>query len=146
MLDYYISKMIFQKIIIADDGTRWCPKASKKRIKMSILNTAVSFVFLFLLKIRFPKETPISTIIERRYGRRTLSIFRKYERIRLKYQKCQCDLNFLMRCKSYNIVPKFLHFKLYKNTTSFLVLYNASGGFYKFTQNYYYCYYYYYLD
>ena len=104
--------MLQKSLCNADDGTRRGPKASW--IKMAFLNIAVSLVFLFILKIKFPKETPISTIIQGRYGRRTLSDFRKYERIRQKYQKCICDIQFLVKCKSYNIIPKFLHFKLYK--------------------------------
>ena len=32
----------------------------------------------------------------------------------MKLRKSECDLRFLLRCKSYEVLPKFLYFKLYK--------------------------------
>ena len=74
----------------------------------------LSIVFIFLLRLRFPRNQPIIQVIERRYGRRLVILYRKYERLCKKFNKCQCDISFLKICKSYNIVPKFLRFKLYK--------------------------------
>ena len=88
---------------------------------MIFLATAV---FIFLIRLRFPRGTSIIQVIERRYGRSTVNIYRKYERLNKKFDKCKCDIAFLMKCKAFNIVPKFLNFKLYKSN-----LYNSK--FYK---------------
>ena len=71
------------------------------------------YVLLFVLKLKFPSNVPISTYIKNKYGHYTLQKFRKWERLRLKIDKCTCDQDFLNKCKIYNIFPKFLYFKLY---------------------------------
>ena len=73
-----------------------------------------ALVILFLLKLRFPRGTPISTIIHRRYGRQGIALFRRLEKTTLKLKKCECDLLFLSKCKAYEVLPKFLYFKLYR--------------------------------
>ena len=73
-----------------------------------------ALVILFILKIRFSRGTPISTVIQRRYGRQGIALFRRLEKTTLKLKKCECDLQFLSRCKAYETLPKFLYFKLYK--------------------------------
>ena len=72
-------------------------------------------VVLFLLKIRFPKSRPISEIINKRYGRSALKIFRNLQNTSYKKAKCELDHKFLVTCKSYQTKPKFLNFKLYRN-------------------------------
>ena len=84
----------------------------------------IATVFIFLIRLRFPRNTSITQIIERRYGRRLVNVYRKYERLSKKLNKCKCDIVFLTKCKSFNIVPKFLYFKLYNSN-----LYNSK--FYK---------------
>lgn len=73
-----------------------------------------ALVFLFLFKLRFPSGTPISRIIENRYGRQGVLRFRRLDKISIKLKKNECDLQFLNLCKAYNTIPKFLNFKLYK--------------------------------
>ena len=75
-----------------------------------------ALVILFLLKVRFPKGKSIKNVITRRYGPQVLNIFRKYEKTTFKLKKNLADLEFLNKCKIYNVIPKFLYFKLYKST------------------------------
>ena len=75
-----------------------------------------AYVLLFILKIRFPTSSPISHSIRRRYGPRALEAFRKYEQAIKRHEKANLDKNFLHSCKAYNISPKFLCFKLYKQS------------------------------
>ena len=73
----------------------------------------LAFVVLFILKIRFPKGKSIKTIISRRYGPQVLQNFRKFEKSTYKLKKNTADLEFLNKCKIFNVIPKFLYFKLY---------------------------------
>ena len=74
----------------------------------------VSLVLLFIIKLKFPRGTPISDVILRRYGRPVLNEFRKTERLHFKLEKNKCDSEFLKLCKAYNCTPKSIRFKLYK--------------------------------
>ena len=80
---------------------------------MITLKMITFLIALFIIKIRFPKGTPISTIIERRYGRETLTIFRQTERLSEQVIRTNQHIAFLNSCKVYNLTPKFLRFKLY---------------------------------
>ena len=71
------------------------------------------YVYLFLTKLRFPRYIPLSSIIVNRYSHSTLKIFRQYEKSVYKQEKCTQDMVFLRKCKIYNVMPKFLYFKLY---------------------------------
>ena len=70
-------------------------------------------IFSFLLHLRFPTRTPISAIIERRYGRPTLQTYRRLEQASIQSRKLSLDINFLETCKLYNLTPSFLIFRLY---------------------------------
>ena len=78
----------------------------------NLLLTA-SLLYAFVLKLRFPRGTPISTTLCTRYGRNTLSCYRNIERTSEQLLKSQHHIVFLKTCKDYNLTPKFLHFKLY---------------------------------
>ena len=73
-----------------------------------------ALVILFLIKLRFPRGTQLSTVITRRYGRQGLQLFRRLDKTSIKLKKNEADLKFLKTCKSYEILPKFLYFKLYR--------------------------------
>ena len=77
---------------------------------------STTLILLFLLRIRFPKEKPISNILTTRYGPLSLQYFRKYEGTYRKKTKAEMDLEFLHSCKAYHVVPKFLGFKLYRKS------------------------------
>ena len=81
------------------------------------------FVYLFLVKLRFPKNTPLSSIITNRYGQPVLKVFRQFEKSYYKKEKCIQDLIFLKKCKVYNVMPKFLYFKLYNKNLHNSVMY-----------------------
>ena len=42
-----------------------------------------------------------------------------------KLEKTKCDLEFLNKCKTYNVIPKFLRFKLYKRNVQNSNLYKS---------------------
>lgn len=73
-----------------------------------------ALIFLFLLKLRFPTGTSISGKITTRYSHHGLLLFRSVERITKKIIKLKSDISFLSCCKSYNVIPKFHHFRLCK--------------------------------
>ena len=72
-----------------------------------------ALVLLFLIRLRFPRGKSIVEIITRRYGRPALAVFRNTENHYFKKKKLECDLDFLNICKEYNIIPKFIRFKIY---------------------------------
>ena len=84
-----------------------------KFLKMLLVS---SLVILFLLKLRFPKNDPISDVLRRRYGHPALHGFRRVEHAAKKLAKKECDLQFLQCCKIYEVIPKFLKFKLYRKS------------------------------
>ena len=43
-------------------------------------------------------------------------LYRRYESTKKKHVKSFLDLEFLVKCKKYNVIPKFLRFKLYKRS------------------------------
>ena len=73
-----------------------------------------ALVLIFLLRLRFPRNQPIPTVINRRYGRATTACFRKLEKTTKQFHKASLDLDFLLKCNAYNVFPKFLRFKLYR--------------------------------
>ena len=84
-----------------------------------------TIVLLFIFRLRFPRNQPISDLITRRYGVRTLRLFRGLEQASQKLCKAEKDLHFLICCKAYQVFPKFLHFKLYKKSLCNTDLYRS---------------------
>ena len=73
-----------------------------------------SLVLLLIIKLRFPKGKSIHRVIQERYGRPLLTLFRRCELFDLKIRKTECDIEFLKVCQENNLTPKFVNFKLYK--------------------------------
>ena len=73
-----------------------------------------TLVFLFLIRLRFPKNRSVAEILHSRYGVPTLRCYRDTERIFFKIKKIEKDLSFLNTCKSYGQIPKFIKFKVHK--------------------------------
>ena len=73
-----------------------------------------ALVLLFLLKIRFPRNTPISVTISRKFGQNVLSRFRNVENSSRKLMKTKLDYRYLESCKTFGIFPNFLKFKFYR--------------------------------
>ena len=67
-------------------------------------------VFLFIIRLRFPRSQSIADIIRKRYGNRALKNVRKFERLDYQVRKCQLDIEFWNTCHQYNFIPNFLPF------------------------------------
>ncbi|KAG1714179.1 hypothetical protein GQR58_001810 [Nymphon striatum] len=72
----------------------------------------IVFALLFISGIK--KFT--NHYIEKHYGTDGMKYFHLYADSRRKLKKCQLDLDFLLKCKIYNMFPKFLRFKLYRKS------------------------------
>ena len=68
-------------------------------------------VFLFLARIRFSKNKPISSIVRKRYSG-ILKAIRKFEKVDYKLKKEKLNISFLFKCQNENIIPNFLKFRL----------------------------------
>ena len=73
-----------------------------------------TLVLLFILRLRFPANQPISHSIRKRYGVPTVQAFRSLEKVLRRRDKVLCDLEYLQSCLHYSTIPKFLRIKLYK--------------------------------
>ena len=89
-----------------------------------MIKKAILLILTFIIKLRFPKHESVQRIIEKRYGRSAIKIFRGLQNSTFKATKCSLDLNFLTLCKAYNTVPKFMKFKLYKKSLQERKFYN----------------------
>ena len=72
----------------------------------------ITYVFLFLARLRFPAQDSIIKILRRRYGDGLVKKVRKFEKFDFKYRKPLLDLEFLQSCKKEKLIPKFLQFKV----------------------------------
>ena len=71
----------------------------------------LSFIFLFILRLRFPPSKSIATTIRVRYDDATVKGIRKFERLDFKIRKVILDINFLETCIEKGVILKFLHFR-----------------------------------
>ena len=69
-------------------------------------------VFLFLARIRFPRNESIASIVRKRYSEEILKTIRKFEKVDYKLRKAKLDINFLIKCQRENVIPNFLKFRL----------------------------------
>ena len=72
----------------------------------------LSLVFLFIIRIRFPKGKSMADIIRSRYGEALVRKIRKFKKNDYKLRKGHMNLRFLLECKKKNLIPSFLQFKL----------------------------------
>ena len=72
-----------------------------------------ALVLHFLIRLRFPRNSSIADILRRRYGAPVLSLHRSVERLDYRVRKVRCDIDFLICCQQQDLIPNFLHFKLY---------------------------------
>ena len=77
------------------------------------------------MKLRFPSSIPFSTTVRNRYGLTALSLYRNFEKSDYKLRKVKLDLEFLTKCKTYGIIPKFLKFKLYNSNITRTLTYKS---------------------
>ena len=69
-------------------------------------------VFLFLIRLRFSHSKPLSQIIRRQYGGKIIKRIPKFQKIDYRLRKGELDLEFLVKCRDNNLIPKFLAFRL----------------------------------
>ena len=69
----------------------------------------ITYVFLFLARLRFPAQDSIIKILRSCYGDGLVKKVRKFD---FKYRKALLDLEFLQSCKKEKLIPKFLQFKV----------------------------------
>ena len=55
----------------------------------------LTFVFLFLIRLRFTSRKSIAEIIRKSYGSDTVKQLQKFEKLNYKVRKNQADLEFL---------------------------------------------------
>ena len=72
----------------------------------------ITYVFLFLARLRFPAQVSIIKILQRRYGDGLVKKVQKFEKFDFKYRKALLGLEFLQSCKKDKLIPKFLQFKV----------------------------------
>ena len=80
-------------------------------------------VFLFLIRLRFPHSKSLSQLIRRQFGDKIIKRLRKFEKIDYRLRKAELDLEFLVKCKDNNVIPKFLNSPLAKRTLRFSLNY-----------------------
>ena len=71
-------------------------------------------ILTFLINLKSKCTNNFTEYIRNRYDVNGHYILRNYQNLHKKLTKAQLDLQFLIKCKTYNVFPKFLRFKLYK--------------------------------
>ena len=71
-----------------------------------------SILLKLIFFLRYPKRISIADTTRRLYVEHVLELFRSLERITLKLEKAKTDLSFLEQCRSADLIPRFLQFKL----------------------------------
>ena len=69
------------------------------------------------------KSKSLSQIIRRRYGDKIIKRLRKFEKIDYRLRKAELDLEFLVKCRDNNVIPKFLNFRLANRSLGFSLTY-----------------------
>jgi len=85
----------------------------------------LSLVFTFILRIRLKTIRDIFSYVRSRYNEDAVRKLRKFDNLTRKVVKTELDLQFLSKCKTFNIFPKFLRFKLYKKALHSSSLYRS---------------------
>ena len=69
-----------------------------------------AIIFLFLIRLQFPKSKSISDILHRKYGQSTLKRIRKFEKLDYRLLKAEMVLEFSLRCRGSNAISNYLNF------------------------------------
>ena len=94
---------------------------------MSFLKTLIPVLFILRLLPRI-SDSVLYDRIRLAYGNHGVTSLNRLLNSSKKVQKLHLDIGFLQHCKTYNVVPKFLRFKLYSKSL-------MSGSFYKSWQD-----------
>lgn len=88
---------------------------ASKPVWILMINALNCLILRFLLLLK-PTRESLFDIISRDHGRATVKEIFNLIADEKKKVKCDLDINFLQTCKSSDIFPKFLRFKLYKKS------------------------------
>ena len=69
---------------------------------------ALALVFMFLVRLRFPKNLSIIQDIHKRYGNTLVKFVNRFEKLDFKHRKAASDLPFFENCQELKATPKFL--------------------------------------
>ena len=69
-------------------------------------------VFMFLIRLRFPKNLSLIQVIHKRYSNTVVKLVRRFEKLNFKHRKATLDLQFLKTCQEFKVTPKFLQFRV----------------------------------
>ena len=83
-----------------------------KLFNVNMIVRIIGLVYLFIIRIRFPRGKSIADIIRNRYDQAFVKIIWRFEKCDFKFRKCYLDLRFLLDCKKNSVISKFLRFKL----------------------------------
>ena len=72
----------------------------------------ISLVLQFIIRLRFPINKSIATIISTRYGQPVVRLLRKFENADFKLRKAALDIEFIENCIKHELAPKFVQFKV----------------------------------
>ena len=75
----------------------------------------LSFIYMFLIRLRFPSGRSVANIVRKRYGDQILSKIRRFEKLDFRCRKTQLDITFLDVCIDKDIMPNFVHFRTANN-------------------------------
>ena len=93
-------------------------KKQKKLINANVITRHSAIV------IPCEEQMQISSfIIRRRYGDKIIKRLRKFEKIDYRLRKAELDLEFLVKCRDINVIPKFLNFRLANRSLRFSLTY-----------------------
>ena len=73
---------------------------------------AVSIIFLFLVRLRFPRHLSTIKVFRKRYRDVIVRNVIEFEKLVFKYRKVLLDIDFLNTCLKNNIIPKFVQFRV----------------------------------
>ena len=82
-----------------------------------------AIVFLFPIRLRFLQSKSLSQIIRRRHGDKIIKRLRKFEKTDYRLRKAEPDLEFLVKCRDNNVIPKILNFSLANRSLRFSLTY-----------------------
>ena len=75
----------------------------------------LSYIYIFLIRLRFPTEQSVAYVIRKRYGNDVLVKVRKLEKHDFRRRKTELDISFLEVCLEKNLVPNFVCFRTTNN-------------------------------
>ena len=66
----------------------------------------------FLVRLRFSSRLSFLQVIRNQYGDTIVKLVRKFEKVEFKHRKAALDLNFSQTCRTFNVIPNFLQFRV----------------------------------